>query len=66
MLLYVTSLWGWAEAQEHESLHVATQLGSGMSRVREVAPRREGSVSDKPRQHRNANLNAQELGFPDS
>lgn len=34
-----------------------------MSRGREVALKREVSVSDKPWQHRNAN--AQELGLPD-
>lgn len=56
---------GLSEAQEHESLHVSTQLGRGMSGVREVALKREGSMSDKPWQHRNASQSPQELGLPD-
>lgn len=33
--------WGWAEVQEDESLHVATQLGS-IPRVPQVVQKREG------------------------
>lgn len=55
---------GLSEAQGHESLHVSTQLGRGMSGVREVALKREGSMSNKPWQHRNASQSPQELGLP--